>query len=197
MRRRTDWLPEAKMTNRLTLSAAVAALALGAAACSGPDQVATPAAPPTPTPAVPKAKTAPRGVDAEPLADPDSPRRIVYAPGLISDPLPARQRVTVSRADVEKKAAKRAFGAKLQPGNPEAALRLVKMGPGDARTAVGKPSWVLTWKDSVPDIKGSVQLSDQERRALAARVSCVFVLVVDAQTGADVDARQLCVPKNR
>jgi len=188
------------MRTRLTLAATAAALAVVGTACAGPDQVATPAAPPAPTPGLPtlpKAKTAPRAVDTNPLADAGSPRRVVYAPGLISDPLPAERRsaVRLSRAEVATKAGQRKFGAERQPGNPEVALRLVRMSAGDARTAAGRPSWVLSWKDSAPDIKGSVQLSEEERRALAGRLSCVFVLVVDAQSGAETDARQLCVAK--
>lgn len=194
MMRATDWLWEARMRARLTLVATAAALAIAGTACGGPTVEV--GAPPTPTPKLPESKTLPGPGRTDPLADPNSPRRVVYAPGLVSDPLPARQRnVGVDRAAIEKKVGRKEFGPARQPGTAEATLRLVTLGLPESRAAA-RPAWVLTWSDSQPDIKGPAGRSAKERRALADKLSCVFVLVVDANTGASLDARQLCQAKD-
>jgi len=182
---------ETTVRNRLILAAGAAALTVLGTACSGP--TAEPAAPSSPTPRLPdKVKTLPKPGKVEPLADPDSARRIVYAPGLVSDPLPARARnVGVKSGAIADKAKRKSFGATLQPGQAETSLRSVAIGEG----ARARPSWVLTWRNSQPAVKGPTGRTQADNQALADKLECVFVLVVDANSGADLDARQLCQAK--
>lgn len=102
--------------------------------------------------------------------------------------------MALSEAAARKKGKDNPFGAGLQPGTPEATLRSVSVGiPSNGRAPAGRPSWVLTWNDSKPDVKGP---AGTDRPNLAEKVTCVFVVVVDARSGELRDARQLCVPKD-
>jgi len=139
----------------------------------------------------PRAKDAPRNLRVDPFADPATPRQIVYDPGLVSDPLPSPVPSTsISADDAIGVADKDSFGSDLRLGEPTATLRMVKVGfPDDTPVAQSQPSWILTWTDSEPDVHGPSAQSQS-----AAKVKCVFVYVVDANSGASLDARQLCKP---
>lgn len=169
------------------LAPAVLALAVGVlAGCSDgrPSVSATPSAAPTPR-------------ATGPLADPDSPRRIVYGSGLVSDPLPASAartaRSSMSAADAIKVATEIGISPDQQPGTPAASLRLVYPGqPDGAQKVTGKPTWLLTWRDSVPAVRGGVDLTDEERRKLIASLQCVFVVTVDPASRTSTNSVQFC-----
>jgi hypothetical protein len=175
-------------------AAVAAAVALGSTACAGPStQVA---APPPPNPEPPRSKSAPRQIKTDPLTRPDSPGRIVYSSELVSEPMPKQAKAArVSKAKALGAADVGQFGPGLQPGTPTATLRMVSLRTPGAAAQAARPSWVLTWAASRPDIKGPATNTAADRRRLAADVQCIFVMVVDADTGVARDARQLCVPK--
>jgi hypothetical protein len=84
------------------------------------------------------------------------------------------------------------FGDELQPGDPDVALRLVTIGDPAFSNQTPSLSWVLVWADSRLDRKGGRGLNSVERGQEIARVSCVFVMVVDATTTQVLDSRQIC-----
>ena len=180
------------MRTSLPLASATALLAIGLAAglVSGCADGA-PGIGATPSPS-PVAKS------SGPLADPDSPRRIVYDERLVSDPLPAstartaRSSMTAENA-IEVATRQMGKASDLRPGTPAASLRLVYSGrPDGAQRVAGKPSWLLTWRDSAPAVRGPVTMSDEERRKIADSLECVFVVTVDPAKRIATNSVQLC-----
>jgi hypothetical protein len=55
-------------------------------------------------------------------------------------------------------------------------------------------AWVAVYRDSKPIIYGPSRPAS-ERAAMAIALTCVFVVVVDAHTGAGIDTEQICVAK--
>lgn len=187
---------------RVTPGLALAALALSYPLMAGcgsgsPNVSATPAAepsgPPTSTP-----DSTPRTPRPEPLAPPDSPRRVVYDRELVSDPMPkSAPKVSMTASDAIKIAAEQTtISAEQQPGTPDADLRVVYSGvPSATRKLSGRPSWVLTWRNSAPAVRGPVTLTKKEREKIAAGLECVFVVTVDTGSRKSTNALQLCVRK--
>lgn len=197
------------MAGKLTSKSVV--IALGGCLCVLPlascgESTATPTAGPTtagsmaPTEAA-KAqlgKKWERTIPTNPFADPGSPGRVIYSGDLASEPLPKplvpvisrRAAIAISESDDG------AFGSHLQPGTPRANLRLVTVGyPYDSRRLMPKPTWILTWVDSQPQVHGPVHLTGEERREIAPQLQCVFVEAVDAGTGEILHAMQACEKK--
>lgn len=180
---------------RMVGSAVALLLCTLATACADgtPSVGATPSAPQSAAPTTPP-RTAPTTAKAGPLSDPDSPRRIVYDRGLVSDPLPAsaaRVKMTADQA-IDIAAEQTTISSEQQPGRPEATLRLVY--PGEASVA-GRAAWVLTWRNSAAAVRGPVSMTESERRRLAAELECVFVVTVDPTSATSTNALQLCEPK--
>lgn len=179
------------------LAATTAALAGSATVACGtgsPGVSATPSAQPSQAASTP----APTRAAAGPLAPPDSPRRIVYDASLVSDPLPSTAaRVSMSAAEAVQIAADQtSISAEQQPGRPRTALRLVYPGePSATRKLTGRPTWVLSWADSEPVVRGPRTMTEEERRKIAAGLTCVFVVTVDPASRRSTNALQLCLPK--
>lgn len=184
----------------LTLAALALSSALVAGCGSGSVDVrATPSAEPSGPPASTSApKSTPKATEPEPLAPPDSPRRIVYDPKLVSDPMPkSAAKVSMTAAEAIKIAAEQTtISAEQQPGTPDADLRVVYPAePSATRKVAGRPSWVLTWRNSAPAVRGPVTLTAKERKKIAASLECVFVVTVDTGSRKSTNALQLCVRK--
>lgn len=175
---------------RTPTSFMVAALLLGAGLVTGcaegsPGVGATPAASP------------PAFRSSGPLADPESPRRVVYDERLVSDPLPAARartaRSSMPADEAVAAASKVGVDPALQPGRPSATLRLVYPGrPDGAQKVAGKPAWVLTWRGSAPAVRGPKTMTDEERRALEASLECVYIVTVDPATRTPTTSVQFC-----
>jgi hypothetical protein len=97
----------------------------------------------------------------------------------------------VSHAAALDAAKKVPFGDELQPGEPAVALRMVTIGE-EASVAKTSLAWVLVWANSKPDVKGPVGLTQTEKDKIAEKMTCVFVMIVDATTNEVVDTRQVC-----
>jgi hypothetical protein len=168
----------------------IACLGLLVAACgSSSVQVADP---PNPSPrGVAVSKTRPRNFEPSSFNDVNSPETVKYAPSLKTEPVRAGTAAKVSRARALAAAAKTPFGKELQPGEPAVALRMVTIGEEAFGTKTSL-AWVLVWANSKPDVKGPVGVSPAERDKIAASMSCVFVIVVDATTNEVLDSRQVC-----
>ena len=145
-------------------------------------------------PSHPTRKTEPnRSPRTDPLADPASPRRIHYAPMLISDPLATPPPAVAVSSDEALAIAKRDqdFGTAMQPGVPTATLRMVAIGSPDERPAP-RLAWVLSWRNSRMDLHGPPTLSAERRAEMIAKAECVFVVVVDATSGTTDYVAQFC-----
>ena len=189
---------------RVTPGLALAALALSYPLMAGcgsgsPNVNATPAAEPSGPPTSTAApESTPKTPEPEPLAPPDSPRRVVYDRELVSDPMPkSAAKVSMTASDAIKIAAEQTtISAEQQPGTPDADLRVVYAGvPSATRKLTGRPSWVLTWRNSAPAVRGPVTLTKKEREKIAAGLECVFVVTVDTGSRKSTNALQLCVRK--
>ena len=53
------------------------------------------------------------------------------------------------------------------------------------------------WPVPHPDIGGGINMTEEERQALAARSRCEFVLVVDAVEDVGIAAEQMCDPSGQ
>ena len=150
------------------------------------------------TAGLPAPERRPKTPEPEPLAPADSPRRIVYDSELVSDPMPtSAAKVSMTAAEAIKIAAEQTtISAEQQPGTPDADLRVVYPGVSSAtRKVAGRPSWVLTWRNSAPAVRGPVTLTAPDRKKIAAGLECVFVVTVDTGSRKSTNALQLCVRK--
>lgn len=168
----------------IVVSAAMASCARGAAL------PAVLAAPSASTP-IDASKASPRGLLADPFAPPGAAERIVYADGLVSDPLPNPPAGVITAVTAIQSALSDRISSELRPGEPTATLRSVTVGPVGESGTTASPAWILTWRGSKPDIHGPVGLSTALRQKLE-NSECIFVVVVDAESGAVTDTRQFC-----
>lgn len=190
---------------RVPITMASLLLILISTSCGGdPVQTVEPAAPvPAAPPSLsPEKLNPPKAPAADPLADPATPGRVVYSTDLISDPLPPSMRasVQISREEALAIAARdQDFGPDAQPGQPIAVLRLVTLKTWEYQAGTTGPHWVITWKNSkrMGTGGGGSRLSRDEREALIAQAQCVFIVVIDAQTGASKDVAQYCRDKDK
>jgi hypothetical protein len=132
------------------------------------------------------------GWSDDPMVDPGSALLIRYDRGLVSRPSDADPETSpVSRSEGVARARAAAPPGRA-PGDPVVALRSVVVGDGhDGLGGVPRLAWVAVWFDSPPDVRGPRRATGS-RPKLAASVSCVLVVVVDALSGEALDARQLC-----
>jgi hypothetical protein len=101
----------------------------------------------------------------------------------------------MSAAEAVRAGTKSGVSPDQQPGPPDASLRLVTVkSPSGARLSA-KPTWVLTWRNSAPAVRGPVTMTEQERRAIADSLECVFVVTVDPESRAATNAAQFCERK--
>lgn len=83
------------------------------------------------------------------------------------------------------------FGPEMQPGAPLPTLRLVRIGLLEDEPTPHL-AWVLTWRNSRPALHGPPSLSAEKRAEIAANSDCIFLVVIDATTGATEYVGQLC-----
>lgn len=182
----------------MILAASILAAIVG---CGGGTVVAGPT---SPTPTTEASTLAPSPTDkstvgskilANPWDDPTGPKTIVYTRDLVSYPfpeLPPKVDVTQDEA-IDSAKNQDGFGEALQPGSPQAVLRMVSVGlPADAQAVVSKPSWVVIWSDSAAMLAGP---AGQDPQLDPANEECEFIVIVDAITKVHLDARQLCRPR--
>jgi hypothetical protein len=131
--------------------------------------------------------------ESDPLGDPSSAMRIYYGSQVISDPLPTPPpAITVDRDEALAIARREQnFGSAAQPGTPAATLRMVTVGLPDEEPTP-HPAWILTWKNSTPQLHGPPSLSAERRAEIIGNTACVFIVVIDASTGSAKYAGQLC-----
>ncbi len=140
----------------------------------------------------------------DPFQPPDSPVVIDYADGLVSYPLPSAQAnpvaITASAA-LQIAASLGSFGDGLQPGAPSVTLRMITAtGIPDQSATAGiaassgapRPGWVLIWSGSRPVVMGPGSLSDSDRALFAQKMTCIFVVAIDANSGLAMDSHQVC-----
>lgn len=158
-------------------------VAVGCATTTGP------AATTVSTPAPDKGTNPPLVTD--PFADPASDHEIVYGNDLVSDPLldpPPSVRIDETAARAV--AANDVVSPYLQPGEPTATLRMVKVGL--AANSEVRPAWVLIWSDSHPVFAHAVGAPADEASRMAGNADCEMVVVVDAISGQTHGAAQYC-----
>jgi hypothetical protein len=186
------------LTSALTRTAIVAFTGLlVCVACAAPSAarpgVETSNSSDTPTPT---GKDAPRNFPTNPFDDPDSPYRVVYDDGLISDPIPENAPPPeISKQDAldYTHTENGRIGSSLRVGDPTETLRMVSTAlSDDPSPAPATPSWVLIWPVPHPDIGGGVDMTEEDGQALAARSTCEFVMVVDATKGIGTATEQIC-----
>jgi hypothetical protein len=131
-------------------------------------------------------KGLPRNLGTDPMANPASPHRILYDAGLVSDPIPAPPpAVSISQDRALAVALGAGFGTEMQRGTPSVTLRMVAVGSDDVPDPSGAvPSWVLTWTDVSARLHGPATWTTEQRQAYEGQITCVFVMIVDANSGA-------------
>lgn len=112
---------------------------------------------------------------------------------LTSDPLPAAPpQVAVDSENAVGIAMRdQNFGPEMQPGTPLVTLRFVRLGLLEDEPTPHL-AWVLTWRNSKPDLHGPPGLSAEKRAEIAANSDCIFLVVIDATTGSTEYVAQLC-----
>lgn len=152
-----------------------------------PEPAATPSAGGTD----PSSKYRPyQGPTSNPFDDPDSPHRVYYDSGLISDPLPTpAPAVSFTAAQAVALAAKHHLGPG-QGQRPVVTLRLVTVDLSEATPEPPAwPGWVLTWRVNNQHlaISGPMPATPEERKQRLEdanqRYDCVYAFAVNANTG--------------
>jgi len=129
------------------------------------------------------------------IADPASEHEVVYGNDLVSDPLPdPPPSVRIDETAARAAAAKDLVSPYLQPGEPTATLRMVKVGL--ATNAEVRPAWVMIWSGSHPIIAHPVGAPADEASRMARNADCEMVVVVDATSGQTHGAAQYCRQKS-
>ncbi|MEO6886432.1 MAG: hypothetical protein ABI232_09140 [Jatrophihabitantaceae bacterium] len=85
---------------------------------------------------------------------------------------------------------------------PDVALRLVSFDPaGGATMPTGVTddlkvsnvlAWVIVYPDSPAVVRGPASLSPAQTQSIAASLTCQWIVVFNANTGAGIDNEQLC-----
>jgi hypothetical protein len=129
----------------------------------------------------------------------DVPDKVEYPSGDITT-MPADRSAAIKKSDALAAVTANGLPSHLLTGTPEVELRAVTKQLRGNTTADYRDrlTWVVTYRGSPPDVRGPVNLSDEERNSIEASLDCVMVLLVDADTGELYDARQYCrAPVNR
>jgi hypothetical protein len=136
-----------------------------------------------------------------PFASPTSATEINYGTGLKTRPAPRNAVAAVAASRARSIAATHAIKS-LASVTPIATLRLVDLDPSmgsasgpSVNVVRNRLAWVMTYPNSEPQIYGPANLTATDRKALAAKTECIFLVVVDASSGAPVDSEQVCRPK--
>ena len=133
-------------------------------------------------------------VVTNPLDDPASDHLVIYNAGLASAPLPKDQSGTVTAEEALRLVDEAGrVSDEMQPDQPSEVLRSVSVGYSkDDQGFEPHAAWVLTWSNSKPaPHHGPVGSTDADQTAIS-NMRCVFVTIVNANTGELEDNRQLC-----
>ena len=183
------------------------ACVLATAGCANAPTAAAPAGPSSavaahnPIGAVPNKAGAAAKPVGNPFASPTSAVEINYGTGLKTRPAPLNAVAAVAASRARSIAATHAITS-LASATPIATLRLVDLDPSmgsasgpSVNVVRNRLAWVMTYPNSEPQIYGPANLTAADRKALAAKTECIFLVVVDASSGAPVDSEQVCRPK--
>lgn len=136
----------------------------------------------------------------DPFAPVNSDSLIDYGTGLVSTPAAAPDKASIPEQEAITTAGQLTLGD--VGGSPEVALRNVSYDPvrgsalpsgvSDDSKVANVLAWMIVYRNTAPQVRGPGSLTSTERDRFAKSLTCVWVVAIDARTGAPIVNEQIC-----